>query len=91
MKKTAMAPRLNTLEGKTVAMVWNHSFKADITFPAIAESLKNQYPGVKIVPYTEIDSAIRAAGGDIKSADATALQKVFKLKAFDAVISGNGG
>src|SRR5687768_7670679 len=37
VQKSAMAPRLNTLDGKTVAMVWNHSFKADITFPAIEE------------------------------------------------------
>ena len=86
-----MAPRLNTLEGKTVGMYWNHSFKADITFPAIEESLKNQYPGIKIVPYTEIDAAIRAAGGEIRTLDPGILSGVFKQKRFDAVISGNGG
>jgi hypothetical protein len=86
-----MAPRLSTLEGKTVGMVWNHSFKADITFPAIEESLKKQYPGIKIVPYTAIDSAILAAGGDIRTVDAASLRNIFKLKAFDAIISGNGG
>src|SRR5687768_14916094 len=62
VKMITMAPRLDTLAGKTVAMVWNHAFKADITLPAIAESLKEKYPGIKIIPYTEIDAAIQAAG-----------------------------
>ena len=52
VKMTTMAPRLDTLAGKTVCMVWNNAFKADVTLPAIGEALKKQYPGVKIVPYT---------------------------------------
>jgi hypothetical protein len=87
----AMGPRLDTLEGKTVCLVWNHAFKADITFPAIAESLKSKYRNIKIVPYTEIDAAIRAAGGDFTSPEPALLAKVFKEKGCDAVISGNGG
>ena len=59
-----MAPRLDTLAGKTVCMVWNQSFNADITLPAIAEALKAKYPDIKIIPYTEIDAAIQAAGPD---------------------------
>lgn len=89
--KSAMAPRLNTLEGKTVGMVWNHSFKADITFPAIEASLKQQYPGIKIIPYTEFDAAIRAAGDKISSPQAKTIQTMLKKKYLDAVISGNGG
>ena len=91
VKKVTMVPRLDTLAGKTVCMVWNHAFKADITFPAIEESLNNQYPNVKIVPYMEIDAAIRAAGGKIASTEPGILQTVFKEKGCNAVISGNGG
>ena len=91
VKMITMAPRLNTLAGKTVCMVWNHAFKADITLPAIAESLKNKYPDIKIVPYTEIDAAIRAAGRESASTEAATLQAVLKEKGCDAVISGNGG
>ena len=86
-----MAPRLDTLAGKTVCMVWNHSFKSDITLPAIGESLKKKYPDIRIVPYTEIDAAIRAAGPGDVAAEASALQAVLKQKGCNAVISGNGG
>jgi hypothetical protein len=91
VKMITMAPRLDTLEGKTVCMVWNHAFKADITLPAIAESLKSKYPDIKIVPYTEIDAAIRAAGHEDTSTDAATLRAVLKEQDCDAVISGNGG
>src|SRR5688572_26392460 len=50
-KTIAMAPRLDTLDGKTVCLVWNYAFKSDVTLPAIAEALKKQYPGIKIVPH----------------------------------------
>src|SRR4051812_40268473 len=52
-----MARRLDTLDGKTVALVWNHAFKADVTLPAIAEALKQKYPGIKIIPYTSLPTA----------------------------------
>lgn len=89
----AMAPRLDTLAGKTVGMVWNEAFNADITLPAIAEALKARYPDIKIIPYTEIDAAMQAAGPDPEDprAEAIALQAVLKAKGCDALISGNGG
>jgi len=62
VKMIAMAPRLNTLAGKKVCLVWNQAFQSDITLPAIAEALKEKYPDIKIIPYTEIDAAIQAAG-----------------------------
>ena len=62
VKMITMAPRLDTLAGKTVCLVWNQAFQADITLPAIAEALKEKYPDIKIIPYTEIDAAIQAAG-----------------------------
>ena len=91
VKMITMAPRLDSLAGKTVCMIWNQSFKADITLPAIGESLKEKYPDIKIIPYTEIDAAIRDADRDDPSAVAAALQAVLKEKGCDAVISGNGG
>jgi hypothetical protein len=86
-----MAPRLDSLQGRTVCMVWNHAFKADVTLPAIGASLKNRYPDVKIVPYTEIDAAIRAAERDGPSTEAETLRTVMKEKGCDALIAGNGG
>ena len=92
VKMITMAPRLNTLAGKTVCMVWNHAFKADITLPAIAESLKNEHPNIKIISYTEIDAAIQAAGRENPAAEeAVILGAVLKQKGCEALISGNGG
>ena len=93
VKPITMAPRLDTLAGKTVGMVWNQAFNADITLPAIAEALKAKYPDIKIIPYTEMDAAMQAAGPDPEDpkAEMVALQAVLKAKGCDALISGNGG
>jgi hypothetical protein len=93
VKPITMAPRLDTLAGKTVGLVWNEAFNADITLPAIAEALKARYPDIKIIPHTEIDAAMRAAGPEPEGpqAEMVALQAVLKAKGCDALISGNGG
>ena len=90
-RTTTMAPRLDTLAGKTVCMVWNHSFKADVTLPAIAEALKKQYPGIKIVPYHDMPVAPLPEPAGVPRKESEALQAAFKAKGCDAVIVGNGG
>jgi hypothetical protein len=79
-----MARRLDTLSNKTVCMVSNSSFKVNITMPAIAEALKKNYPGIKVIPYTEMSSAFSGSDWDAMPAE-------FKSKGCNAVISGNGG
>jgi len=91
VKLTSMAPRLDTLAGKTVCMVWNNAFKSDVTLPAIGEALKKQYPGVKIVPYTDMPDAFLPEPPGTPRKESEALQAVFKEKGCNAVISGNGG
>jgi hypothetical protein len=91
VKMMAMAPRLDTLEGKTVCLVWNHAFKADVTLPAIAEELKRRYPGIKIVAYTDIPDAPTPELVGTPRTASEALQAAFKIKGCDAVIGGNGG
>ena len=91
VKMFTMVPRLNTLTGKTVCMVWNHAFKADVTLPAIGEALKKQYPGVKIVPFTDMPVASLPEPPGAPRNESEALQAAFKEKGCNAVISGNGG
>jgi hypothetical protein len=79
-----MAPRLDTLSNKTVCLVSNSAFKVNITMPAIAKALQENYPGVKVVPYTELPSAYSGSNWE-------AMPGQFKLKGCDAVVSGNGG
>ena len=91
VRTTTMAPRLDTLAGKTVCMVSNHSFKADVTLPAIGEALKKQYPGIKIVPYHAMPVAPLPEPPGVPRQESEALQAAFKAKGCDAVIAGNGG
>ena len=91
-KMIAMAPRLDTLEGKTIGFATNRLFKYEVTFPAIEKVLLEKYPTAKIVPHTEFHS-IRtnemAANVRIKVVDDLGAE--FLEKGCDAVITGNGG
>ena len=84
VKMIDMAPRLDSLSNKTVCMVSNSAFKVNITMPAIAKELQAKYPGVKVVPYTEMATAYSGSNWE-------AMPGQFKAKGCDAVISGNGG
>ena len=87
----SMTPRLNTLAGKTVCMAWNRAFKADIALPAIAEQLKQIYPDITIVPYTEMPDAPRPSPPDHPQKDAEDLRVALKEKGCSAFVTGNGG
>jgi hypothetical protein len=84
VKLIEMAPRLDTLANKTVCMVSNSAFKVNVTMPAIAKTLQAKYPGIKIIPYTEMATAYSGADWDAKQGE-------FKSKGCNAVITGNGG
>lgn len=83
-KRRALAPRLDTLEGKTVAQLWDYLFKGDQVFALLEEGLKARYPGVKFVSWKAFGST---HGGEEKEALA-ALPEKFKALGVDAVISG---
>ena len=80
----ALAPRLQSLEGKTVAQLWDQLFKGDVVFELLEEALRERFPGVKFVSWREFGST---HGGDEKEALA-ALPARFKALGVDAVISG---
>ena len=84
VKMMQMAPRLDTLSNKTVCMVSNSAFKVNITMPAIAKALQENYPGLKVVPYTAMATAYSGADYEAKGAE-------YKRKGCTAVITGNGG
>ena len=81
------APRLDTLNGKTVCEVWNAGYRGERTFPKMRELLQKRYPAVKIVPYTEFPLA-RHYNIDEVLKD---LPRLLNQKGCDALISGNGG
>ncbi len=80
----ALAPRLDSLDGKTVAQLWDYLFKGDEVFALLEEGLKKKFPRVKFVSWRDFGST---HGGDEKDALA-ALPQRFKELGVDAVISG---
>lgn len=87
----AMAPRLDTLEGKTIGELWNGGFRGDESFPIIEKLLQERYPTVKLIPYTEFSlSTIASLHPEEKEKTLETLRTELKQKGCDAVITGNG-
>ncbi|MFT4146735.1 MAG: hypothetical protein QM644_20015 [Mobilitalea sp.] len=86
-----LAKRLDTLNGKVVAEVWNEDFKGDIMFPIYRELLKKRFPDVRIIPYTDIPRASLKGTPSYQRQVLNEIIAVLKDKGADAVITGNGG
>lgn len=90
VKTSGAARRIDDLNGKTVGEIWNGVFKGDITFPMIRKRLKEKYPGVKIIPYTEF---YHLPGTDVPKQQRELAQELVaaaREKGCDALITGNG-
>ena len=86
-----MAPRLDTLEGKTIGAIWNGAFRGDETFPVIEKMLKERYPTVKLIPYTEFSLVmVPSLHPEKKEKTLAILRAELREKGCDAVITGNG-
>ena len=48
-----LAKRLDTLNGKTVAQLWDFLFAGDEVYATLEERLREQYPDVKFVSWRE--------------------------------------
>lgn len=81
-----LAPRLDSLEGKTVAQLWDYLFRGDEIFPMLEEALGERYPGIRFVSYDTFGSTHSEDERQIL-AD---LPGRLKEMGVDAVISGMG-
>jgi hypothetical protein len=81
-----LAPRLDTLKGKTVAQLWDYVFRGDEVFLALEEGLRQRYPDIKWVSWKEFGPT---HGSDEHEVLASLAQKFRKL-GVDAAISGMG-
>jgi hypothetical protein len=75
--------RLDDLNGKTIGEISNRLWESDRIFPLIREVLKQRFPDIKFVPYTEFPS------GSDNIIDHEELGKLVLAKGCDAVI-GSG-
>ena len=84
------APRLDTLEGKTIALVGG-SFMASVTHPELKRLILAEYPTAKVYLLNEIGSAGPYPRPGVVRREKDEFQKRLKEYGVDAVISGNGG
>ena len=86
LKRKALAPRLETLQGKKVAQLWDFIFRGDEVFDGLEEGLAQRYPGIEFVSWREFGNT---HGGSEREVVA-ALPARLKALGVDAVISGMG-
>lgn len=84
------APRLSTLDGKTIAIVGG-SFMASVTHPELKRLISEEYPTATVYVLGEIGSAGVFPGPGIRRKSVEVFQSRLKELGIDAVISGNGG
>lgn len=80
------ARRLESLEGKRVAFLWDYVFRGDELFPVLADALTKRFEGVETLSFEEF--------GNLHGADEK--ERVGRLpddlrnRGVDAVVSGMG-
>lgn len=80
------ARRLDSLDGKRVAFLWDYVFRGDELFPVLAKALTERHDGLAIINYTEF--------GNLHGADEK--ERIGRLpdnlrdRGVDAVVSGMG-
>lgn len=86
----SQAPRLETLAGKTIAVV-GVSFMSKVTHPEIKRLIQQHYPDAKVLLMDEIGAAGVYLAPGITRREKDEFQKKLREYKVDAVISGNGG
>jgi hypothetical protein len=81
-----LAKRLDSLEGKTIAQMWDYVFRGDEVFALLEEGLRERYPNINWVSYKELGNT---HGGEEREVVGSIARKFKELKV-DAAISGMG-
>ena len=80
-----LAPRLTTLEGKTIVLRWNEKHNGNNFLDRIAELLKEKVPTAKVIKLYEVDKTTNEISGSNQES-ARIAQVIKDLKA-DIVIA----
>lgn len=80
------ADRLASLEGKTIAALWNWLFRGNEVLPAAGKELQKRYPGLRFIGHEVFGST----HGKNEVEMLAALPAKLKENRCDAVISGVG-
>jgi hypothetical protein len=83
LKQRPLAKRLDTLNGKTIAQLWDYLFAGDEVFKALEAKLREAYPDVKWVSWREFGSTHAVNEKELLAS----LPQRFKELGVDAAIS----
>ena len=86
VKAKTLARRLDTLNGKTIAQLWDFIFSGDKVFQALEEGIRARYPDARFVSWREFGNT---HGADERKILAELPQR-FEELGIDAAISGMG-
>ena len=78
-----LAKRLDTLNGKTIAQLWDYLFMGDEVFATLEDELRKEYPGVKFVSWREFGNTHTVNERELLAS----LPQRFKDLGVDAAIS----
>ena len=76
------APRLDTLEGKTIALLSDDMWQAHRMLPLVREYLEERYPTATVIPETAFPMGTREI-------DCEETVDLLQAKGVDAVVIGN--
>lgn len=79
-----VAPRLPTLEGRTIGQLWDDLFRGDEIFPILERELGRRFPGLRFVRYDVFGSTHGRDEGRVLAE----LPDKLRRHEVDAVISG---
>lgn len=79
------APRLTSLEGKTIVLRWNEKHNGDKFLDRIAELLNEKFPTAKVIKLYEVDKSTIKISGSAK--EAARIADVIKGLKADIVIA----
>ena len=82
----ALAPRLQSLEGKRIAFLWDYLFRGDEIWSLLKSELVTRYPGMSFVDWDEFGST----HGEDEHRVLAGLPQRLKSHGVDAVVSGMG-
>jgi hypothetical protein len=81
-----LAQRLESLDGKKVAFLWDYLFRGDEIFPLLEAGLSDRFPGMSFVGYDVFGSTHGAKEREVMEDLPTNLKEM----GVDAVVSGLG-
>ena len=81
---TPLAPRHADLNGKKIAQLWDYVFRGDEVFELLEEGLRERFPTIEFVNFSEFGST----HDQDERAHLAAFAAKFREMGIDAVISG---